>query len=335
MGANRFPADVGVYELDDAERFRIDELVNEIRARYATASDPDLLFRAATLAANLPSGLVDFLRTFELCESSAGVVVTGFAVDDKAIGPTPAHWSSQPEPDSTLREELFFVLCGALLGEPFGWSTLQAGRLIHDVLPVKGEEFAQSGHGSSANLEWHTEDGFHPYRCDYLCLMAMRNHTKVATTYGSVETVELPKEVSDVLFEPRFLIRPDDEHLRVKTMNSVSDIAEHTVPSPVLFGDRDKPYFRIDPYYMDARPGDSDAGHALKTVIVALDEVLSDLVLEAGDIGFIDNYRAVHGRRPFAAGHDGTDRWLKKILVTRDLRKSRQIRATSQSRVLA
>ena len=77
MGAKKFPADVGVYELGADERAQIDELVNEVRATYTTADDPELLFRANTLAAGLPSGLVGFLREFQLCERNAGVVVSG------------------------------------------------------------------------------------------------------------------------------------------------------------------------------------------------------------------------------------------------------------------
>lgn len=334
MGNKQFPADVGVYELDGTELSRVERLVAEVRGRYDAAADPEFLLRAAPLAARLPSGLVDFLRTFALQETTAGVVVTGFEVDDDRIGPTPPHWSAQPDRASTASEELYFMLLAALLGEPFGWSTLQAGRLVHDVLPVRGEEFAQSGHGSTANLEWHTEDGFHPFRCDYLCLMAMRNHTRVATTFGSMALVDLPPEVSRALFEPRFLIRPDDEHLRAAGRStSVHDLAVPDTPVAVLFGDPERPYLRIDPYFMDAG-GDADADFALKTVIAGLDEVLDDLVLEAGDVGIIDNYRAVHGRRPFDARHDGSDRWLKKIVVTRDLRRSRRIRSSAQSRVL-
>jgi L-asparagine oxygenase len=177
----------------------------------------------------------------------------------------------------------------------------------------------------------------HPFRCDYLCLMAMRNHTKVATTFGSMSRAELSQDVRRILLEPRFLIRPDDEHLRARGMSasSVHDLAEANTPVPVLFGDPAQPYLRIDPYFMDAVAGDDEANFALKTVVAALDDVLDDLVLEAGDVGIIDNYRAVHGRRPFHARHDGTDRWLKKIVVTRDLRKSRQIRSSARSRVLA
>jgi alpha-ketoglutarate-dependent taurine dioxygenase len=57
-----------------------------------------------------------------------------------------------------------------------------------------------------------------------------------------------------------------------------------------------------------------------------MDDHLRDLRLEAGDFCFIDNFRVVHGRKPFTPRHDGTDRWLKRINVTCDLRKSRGAR---------
>ena len=55
---------------------------------------------------------------------------------------------------------------------------------------------------------------------------------------------------------------------------------------------------------------------------------------DAGDFAFIDNYQAVHGRKPFRARYDGRDRWLKRINVVRDLRKSRESRLSAASRVL-
>lgn len=51
-------------------------------------------------------------------------------------------------------------------------------------------------------------------------------------------------------------------------------------------------------------------------------EGIRDVVLGPGDVLFIDNYRAVRGRRPFRARHDGTDRWLGRALLARDLRKA-------------
>jgi L-asparagine oxygenase len=56
--------------------------------------------------------------------------------------------------------------------------------------------------------------------------------------------------------------------------------------------------------------------------------------LHPGDLLIVDNMLAVHGRSEFKARHDGTDRWLKKAIVTRDLRASRHLRHSVASRVL-
>ncbi len=50
----------------------------------------------------------------------------------------------------------------------------------------------------------------------------------------------------------------------------------------------------------------------------------------------LELYRQLPGgaRRPFEARYDGTDRWLKRLIITRDLRKSRRRRPTGTSRLL-
>jgi enduracididine beta-hydroxylase len=49
---------------------------------------------------------------------------------------------------------------------------------------------------------------------------------------------------------------------------------------------------------------------------------------------FVDNFRAVHGRNPFKANFDGRDRWLKRLNIASDLRKSRDSRVSSYNRVI-
>ena len=72
----------------------------------------------------------------------------------------------------------------------------------------------------------------------------------------------------------------------------------------------------------------------MRALSETLAKVEQDVLLAPGDVLFIDNYRAVHGRRPFTARYDGTDRWLKRISVSRDLRRSRDARATAAARVI-
>ena len=67
---------------------------------------------------------------------------------------------------------------------------------------------------------------------------------------------------------------------------------------------------------------------------LAMDDKIFDLVLASGEFCFLDNFRVVHGRKPFKARHDGTDRWLKRINVTSDLRKSRAARNSGETRAI-
>ena len=46
------------------------------------------------------------------------------------------------------------------------------------------------------------------------------------------------------------------------------------------------------------------------------------MVLEPGDLLVVDNAVAVHGRSPFRARFDGTDRWLQRSFVVGDLAPS-------------
>ena len=85
---------------------------------------------------------------------------------------------------------------------------------------------------------------------------------------------------------------------------------------------------------MQRLENDEEGQAALDSLIEKLDAKLHDLILQAGDFVFLDNYRVVHGRKPFVANYDGTDRWLKRINLTRDLRKSRASRLTADSRII-
>ncbi|MET1075287.1 MAG: guanitoxin biosynthesis L-enduracididine beta-hydroxylase GntD [Umezawaea sp.] len=331
-------------DLSSIDSKDVDTLTRNIAADHGSSTAPSLLALAAGLAQRFPQSLVDELREFRLHEPAAALVVRGLRIDDAEIGPTPMDWRETPAPDraaALTAHEVYLVLVASLLGDIFGWSTLQNGRLLHNVVPMPTEQREQSGHGT-VKLEWHTEDGFHPHRCDYLLLLGVRNHDAVPTTVSSIDEVDIAPRHREVLAERRFLIGPDNEHVnraralvegtdRVHTIQRMKDSPE---PSAVLFGHPDSPYLRIDPAFMTARPGDPEAAEALDALVRALDANLTEIALGAGDLLVVDNYKAVHGRSEFRARFDGTDRWLKKVIVTRDLRRSRRYRAAAHERVL-
>jgi alpha-ketoglutarate-dependent taurine dioxygenase len=91
---------------------------------------------------------------------------------------------------------------------------------------------------------------------------------------------------------------------------------------------------RLDPYFIHVPEDDTAAQGALEKLVAIIDTDLRAISLDQGDCVVINNHRAVHGRLPFTAHYDGNDRWLKRINVTNDLRKSRAMRASNEARCI-
>ncbi len=317
------------YLLSDVEREQLQEAALRHRDSGDGPGHPGFYDSDWSKVDDLPPGLRRFLEGFRRNEPAAACLIHGFPLDDGQIGPTPGHWEAAATAKNTRDQEIVLALCGMALGEPFTWETLQAGNMIQNVLPIAGDELRQSGHGSETVLEFHTEDGFHPRRCDYLLLFGVRNDDAVPTLLASVRDLELDPETARVLAERRFHILPDDEHIRqleardathpaLAGMRAMRDRPE---PQAVLFGHEVNPYLRIDRPFMRCVGDDPLAERALDALMAELERVQQQIAVGAGSLLVIDNHLAVHGRRPFRARYDGRDRWLKKVTVSRDLRR--------------
>jgi len=337
--------------LSAEEGNEIKSIVTGLRNRFRSVEEREFLNNSAVYARKLPERVHQFLNDFKQLEGSTGVcLISGYPIDDIQIGQTPSHWRRNGAISPTLEEEMVLVLMGALLGELIGWSTQQDGHLVHDVIPIRENEESQLGTGSKTLLWWHTEDAFHPLRGDYLVLMCLRNPDNVPTTFSCVDKTEVTEKHRNTLFRPRFFIRPDESHSETNRTEQHSvaladnlldtsyaklvQMVEAPEALPVLFGHQDLPYVRIDPYFMTTVDGDHEAQEALDALVNEIEENIVEEVLQPGSFLFIDNYRTVHGRKPFTAKYDGRDRWLKRINITRDLRRSRASRTSVSSRII-
>ncbi len=339
------------------ENQSINALLRELKGEFSTPESTDFLYEAAVMAHELPRRIRRLLNDFRLRETeSADVcIISGYQIDENKIGPTPTDRSSKEDIFRTTEEQMLLVLIGSLLGDPIGWATQQAGHIVHDVSPVKGQEYDQTGSSSKEELFFHTEDAFHPYRGDYLGMMCLRNKNQAATTVASRDILaNLSQETLEILFEPRFIIRPDasqfEEHdfkktdeINQESFNKFLNYSKRRIekmnskpePKPILFGNQESPYICVDCLtYMDAL--DEEAEKAILSFNEVLNAETKELELQAGEICFIDNLRAVHGRKPFKypARYDGQDRWMKRINIARDLRKSSDLRMTNSSRII-
>jgi hypothetical protein len=305
---------LGQVSVSGAEAARLERHVDDMAAAYGRADDPHLLRRLAVLGYLLPAELLDRLLGLKYEEAVPGLVIRNVlpATDP---GPTPERAGLGI---GTLRHDLVLLLLAAQLGDPVAWSVWQEGRLVNDALPVLGEEAAQTGLGSRAELDLHVEEALYDDRCDGLALACLRNPDRVPTIVASTECVDWSALDLPVLFEPRYLIG-DERSGRIR---------------PALFGVAHSPYLRVDMPYMKAPAGDARAAAAFEGLCEQLRAGAVEIVLNAGDVLVLDNYRTVHGRRPFRARFDGTDRWLRRCTTIRDLRATRALRPSVESRVI-
>lgn len=325
-------------------------LLAGLAGRYDTIEDDALIRHAPVLARLLPERLVEFLADFRLREPSAVCLVRGLDIDADRLGPTPGHWRDSQFDSPALDKEIFFLLCASVLGDVFGWATQQDGRIMHDVLPIKGHEHYEIGSNSLQHLSWHTEDAFHPCRGDYVALMCLKNPDDVETVVCDAGDIDWPALDVEALFEPAFTQMPDNSHLpqnasestgdpvvdrlRARSFELIQSWNSDPVRRPVLFGDRQMPYMALDPYHMKTEGWPERSLKAFQGLCDQIEAQLRDVILRPGDLVFVDNFRAVHGRKSFQARYDGTDRWLKRLNITRNLRGSRAWRPAPDHRVI-
>ncbi|MCU1396301.1 MAG: L-lysine 3-hydroxylase [Ilumatobacteraceae bacterium] len=275
-------------------------------------SDVDLVARATQLALGLPAGMRARLDAFRDSPPPAGcMLLQGLPVGD--LPPTPATPTTPT--DKSDATELRLLTIAAVLGEPVGYQPEHGGDVVQNIVPVSSAASSQTSTSSTVDLMFHTEAAFHPHRPRYLLLYCLRGDAQARTTVASIQGAlpYLDSEIVEVLFQPRFRCAVDESYLHGR---------ENVLGAPIaiLTGDRADPTMVFD---QDLMVGiDEEAEEALQTLGETLSAHHSSVVLEPGDLLVIDNDMVVHGRSPFAARFDGTDRWLQRTFVVTDLAAS-------------
>ncbi|WP_125727897.1 guanitoxin biosynthesis L-enduracididine beta-hydroxylase GntD [Kibdelosporangium aridum] len=319
------PRQVVRHTLTATEAAEAFALANDCARTYKHVDDPEFLADVAVIAHDLPRSVRQAMNNGRLDDRKHAIVVSGNQIDDERIGATPASWIEADNDNSRVYAFLVMIY-SALLGDAIGWATQQDGRLVTDVLPTKGMEHSLVSASSEKELGWHTEDAFSPARADYVGLLCLRSPQMVGTTVGYIDLGDIPASLSEVLMQERFHTFPDTSH----------ENAHPVVPRavPVFEGCSDAPVLRIDRDFTVAMDGDTEAQRALSQLIAHLDRNVYELTLAPGDVAFIDNRNVVHGRRPFQPLFNGKDRWLKRVNVVEELRRTRPGRPTSATRVI-
>jgi L-asparagine oxygenase len=282
------------------------KFAEELVDGFATAAHPALADLVPACASQLSDELHAACRAPR--PNDGAFILRGLRVDDADLGPTPPSWCDA-SPRQTPVWDVMLLLLGSVLGRPFGWAGQQNGRLVHDILPTRGQEAEQTGASSSVVLSPHTEDAFHPERAHLVVLASLRNPDGIGTSTACVRHVDIDPADRAILTRPRLPILPDssygDDHGAALVAPPVSTLWER----------RDGLCSRFDPAYTPLDRADEAFRAAYRRLDGALTAALSPVPTRPGDVLVLDNDTVVHGRAPFTPRYDGTDRWIKRVNV--------------------
>lgn len=292
--------------------------------------DPDRFCdRARLLSRRIPDRIAEKMATFaDLGTESGLLLVRGLHVGP--VPPTPLHNRLGVARTTQFASQVAIV--AHLLGDLAYYQAEGTGHLLQDMAPNPDYLHRQSSQGSEDELEAHTEQSFSPMRPDYVVLGCLRGEPTAYTYVFSARQLLAYFTNADLAYlnRPLWTTLIDDSFHPY-----VPDPEEIRGPFALLSGPPADPVLRLDQeltHGMTLR-----AQQLLSQVIECYRQHRSSFALRAGDIGFVDNTRAMHGRSRFTPRFDGTDRFVARGFVLRDLRRtsaartpgSRQIRAAA------
>jgi len=197
-------------------------------------------------------------------------------------------------------------------GKPFGYLQEQVDTVFQQIVPLKSLESVQISASSITELDLHTETAFHPYPPDYVFLLCLRGDPTAFTTYANLEAVlkKIGETTQKVLRQPWYTTRVDASFI----LNGQED---KSIEMPILYGEKQETRIVYDRFLMK---GTSIAARrALDELNNAIKSSTKKIALKTGELMIIDNRKTVHGRLPFTPKYDGTDRWLMRTLVRKQL----------------
>jgi L-asparagine oxygenase len=221
----------------------------------------------------------------------------------------PTHVNGEPTqlPDHGTAGSMMHL--AEALGMMIGYEDEKQGALVHDVVPLPGEEDRVEGSGA-VPFDFHIENAHHPLRPDFIGLVCLRqDHDGLAATRVAScrKAVNLLSPVTcRVLRTCQFF-----SHYPGSFTREVTEEPAPVGPHPVLFGAVSRPFMRFNSHNTTCVSKSGRA--ALREFTEALEQVCQDITLSPGDCAIIDNNVTAHGRTAFTPRFDGQDRWLRRF----------------------
>lgn len=296
------------------------------------SQDPDMFCKQVKAAALMaPPRIRNILLAFSKHGSESGflLIKLGESFIKPQIKTPPNNTFLVGEKTEIAKVQAILM---SVMGEMVAYEAEGFGYLFQDIVPNIAMAKEQVSLGSNVELEVHTEQAFSNLRPDIISLACIRGDAEANTHILPIRKIldNITKEERQFLLEPLWLTSVDMSF----KINGHSFIeGDVRGPLSILNGSEEDHVLIFD---QDLMQGVNENANTLlkKICNIYYDHKLKHN-LKSGEIMFVDNKRALHGRSPFYPNYDGSDRFLVRCFAVFDYERTRYARENNRRTILA
>jgi len=277
--------------------------------------------RSKELSTMVPNRIKNILTSFANKGSTCGYILFRNLFFDK-IQPNTPQDNTYNIGCKTLLSRVQTILL-SVITELISYQSECNGSIFQDIVPIKNTEKIQTSSSSKTELEIHTEQAFSTLKPDILSLSCIQGDPNAFTHILTVDNIldNITLEDYEKLLQPLWLIGVD---YSFKNNNEQFLLGNIRGPISIISGSIQDPKLVFDKDLMKGLT--NVANDLIKKITEIYNNKKNSINLQSGDILFIDNNRAVHGRSSFSPKYDGHDRFLIRTFGVFDIKTSEYAR---------
>jgi L-asparagine oxygenase len=282
--------------------------------------------QSKNLSTMIPRRIYSLLHDFANNGSKTGFLLFSNLNFDEFIPETPDN-NNMNIGINTILSRVQSILLSSM-AELISYEAECNGVLFQDIVPMKEMERIQTSTSSMTELEIHTEQAFSLLKPDILSLACLRGCDEAMTYILTVDSIFQCVSLDELekLLKPLWLIEVDQSFKQKDGSNNFLNgnvrgpmsILRGTIMDPTLVFDQDL-----------IKGLTKEATELIEKIVKIYYNHRTAYSLQTGDIMFIDNNRAVHGRSSFSPLYNGNDRFLIRAFGTKNLKCSEYARTNT------
>lgn len=291
------------------------------KIKYNPYENPELFCNEIKKLSNkIPEHLKNIFIDFKKNGSETGFLLINIPSSEDILPLTPDSNKYYIGGNTELAKIQAILM--SIMGNIVSYEAEGNGNLFQDIVPVKSMSNNQTSAGSNFELEIHTEQAFSKLRPDIISLSCLRGDVNALTYVLPVQYIlsTMNDYEIELLKQPLWKTGVD---LSFKLNNDYFIDGDIRGPFPIIQGDEKNSILIFDQDLMFGITEESQV--LLKKIINIYYKYRLTHNLISGDIIFIDNNKAVHGRSQFKPKFDGFDRFLVRSFLIFDYERVKDV----------